>query len=236
MSERRRALTSAFVAAAVLVAAVTAIVAVGRSSPPPLPTLAEQPEPRVGGAVAYIAATDDDGSCVVAVDLADGAERTRACTDSVLHTAAVTDDGVVTAVGVHPGGQLVVTVDADGAVDERIVDGDDVPELPDRLTRQPAVRGDGMRVTTGHGDDATLVTVIDADGRIHAERRFDGGRGYAISHVGWTGDEQWVLLGDTAGRLIVADDRLRHARVVADDVDGSPRPPTRPGPLPESDV
>lgn len=149
MSERRRALTAAFVAAAVLVAAVTAIVVVGRSSPPPLPTLAEQPEPRVGGAGAYLAANDDGGgSCVVAVDLADGSEQTRACTDAVLHTAAVTDDGVVTAVGAHPGAQLVVTVGADGAVDERIVDGDDVPEVADRLTRQPAARGDGARVTT----------------------------------------------------------------------------------------
>lgn len=42
--------------------------------------------------------------------------------------------------------------------------------------------------------------------------------GYGVIHVGWISGDEWLMLREPAGRLLVVDADLRRARVAADDV------------------
>lgn len=218
MSERRRAVGSAVAAVAMFAVAVGVILLWGRTTPPQLPSLAEQPEPRLEAAVAYIAEGSGEQPCVVVVDLSDGSRDVRGCPDVDLSEATVSDDGrTVRAVGRHPAGRLELTFDADGLASRRLVTGDEAPRAEQLPEPHRAQRADATRVVTGYGDDRAEVTVFDADGRVRAQRRFDGGD-YAITRARWIGDGEWLVLFDNAGRLLVADEQLGEARVVANDV------------------
>lgn len=220
MSDHARAVVSAGVAAALFVGAVAVVVVLGRSSPPQLPSLAGQPVPDLHGQLAYLAEGDGDQTCAAIVDLADGSRRVRGCVDARLHEATLADDGrTVEAVGSHPGGTLVVTFDEDGRIRQRVVDPADPADIDDPLRSRRAESADGRRaIISGFGHDPAEIAVVGADGRVLAERRFEGGRGYGVTHVGWISDDEWLVLHDTAGRLLVIDAGLRRARVAADDV------------------
>lgn len=237
MTDRRRAVVSAVAAAALFAAAVVVIVVLGRTSPPSFPPLAQQLEPRVEGVVAYLAQDDDDSPCVAVVDVSDASRRVLGCPADRLYEVRVTggtaDEGGLTveARGEHPGGRLVVRYDASGRTSRRVVTGPETrspgePAVPGgppppglRPVPDGAQRSDGTRAVTGFGDARAEVTVLTADGRIVAKRDFDGGD-YAVTRARWTDDGRWLLLWDTAGRLLVADAQLRDIRVVADDVAG----------------
>lgn len=220
MSDHARAVVSAGVAAAVFVGAVAAVAVLGRSSPPQLPSLADQPVSDLHGQIAYVVAGDGDQTCAAIVDLADGSREVRGCVDARLHGATLADDGrTVEAVGSHPGGTLVVTFDGDGRIRERVVDPAEPADIDDPLRSRRAESADGRRaIISGFGHDPAEIAVVSADGRVLAERRFEGGRGYGVTDVGWITDDEWLVLRDTAGRLVVIDASLRRARVAADDV------------------
>lgn len=77
-------------------------------------------------------------------------------------------------------------------------------------------RRDGTFVAAGGvAEDSTAVTIGDADGS--NERTIvslDGPTHYQFGEPQWSPDEQWILLSDTEGRLLILDPRRRELRML----------------------
>lgn len=231
----RPALTAA-VAAAVVITAVVIIAVLGRATPPELPSIDEQPDPPVRGELVALTSGDDSGddeTCVIHVDLVTRSRRTLTCDEERLGDIGWTAHGTVQATAHHDGGLVrVVTVTvASGEVDERILDHRTAPLVDDGIATRygPADRSDGVRATIGHDPEPT-VTVIDRDGTVRGEQRFEATRHYRLRGIGWSPNGRWLVVHDSAERLLVLDDRGQNPRVLIEGVrDAAWRPRGGPG-------
>lgn len=218
-----RSVAAVAVAVGVLVAAVVAIAVLGRATPPELPSLADEPDPPVRGELAVLAgADDDDRTCLSHVTLPAADETELHCDAADLRDVGWADRDTIQATAHHDGGLVrVVTVDVgDGAVTERIVPRGEVPATEGGEVVEPygpAERADGRRATVGH-DEPPTVTVMDAAGRVRGEHRVAGGRHYRLDGVGWSPDGRWLVVADSADRLLVLDERAANPRVLLEDV------------------
>lgn len=192
-------------AVAVAVGVVAVILLFGLREPPSYPVLsASSTDDRLAGRIAYIR-EDDQRSCVVVVDLPDGARHDVACSDGGEWygggEVSWDDEGRLRLVRYEPTGPMLVTVD---------------PETGRELDREP-VGGEGKPYPEGPGtirpgDEAELTWRSD-DGSVRLllregdeERTLLSARGprdYSLWDAGWSPDGRWAFVADSEQRLLL---------------------------------
>lgn len=187
-------------AAGLLVAAVTVVVVLfGVTAYPDVPRLAEQPEPAVSGQLAYL--RYDREPCLHVVD-GRGADREVRCGSDVEGGGLTWEDDHHLLVHRYRFDDEVLTIDVrTGEVTSvrPATRADEPRPLPDGLVE----RADGTRVsTTARGTTAT-VELRDPHGRTRTVLELEGPTGYRLDDARWTADGRWIVVRDSAERVLV---------------------------------
>lgn len=217
---RARTRQTVAVAGALVVAlAVTAIVLVLGVIPlPDVPALSVQPKPALPGTIAYTRGERDE-TCVHAVR--GGEDRELRCVEEYARLLGFTPDGDVAVEVFRDGPPTALVLDAgSGEVVRRMRPDRDVPRPGDPWDPWDRHTGpDGSELDARSDDGHAELLVIGPDGGERVLLSLDGPRDYRVRPAGWSPDGRFVLVIDSAGRLLVvsaAGDP--QPRLVADDV------------------
>ncbi|MDR9452236.1 MAG: hypothetical protein RI637_13585 [Acidimicrobiia bacterium] len=219
MKPERRAIVSIVAAVSVLVVVTVIIFIFGVIPLPDFPSLAEQPDPSIPGTVAYVAFDDDP--CLVTVPASGGGVVERVwCGRQYVEFPSWTADGLLVVVDYTAQPSYLLIDPTTGTAVDRIPQdnqpGEPVPLPYPSTVRQERpdgarVRTDGLRggeasvIVRINGEDQTILTVENAPSD------------YSFIDAQWSPDGAWVLVSDTAGRLlIVGADGNPAARVLVD--------------------
>lgn len=196
---RRRSIATLVVAAAVVAIVTVVVIAFGIAPYPDVPRLADQPEPAVTAQLAYLAY--DREPCLHVVD-GSGLDREVRCGSDVEGGAlAWQDDGHVL-VHRYRFEEEIVTIDvATGQVTETrpATAAEQKQPVPAGVDQ----RADGARVATTGSDGTARVEVRTSDGVTTTVLELEGPDGYRLEDARWSHDGDWIVVRDTAQRLLV---------------------------------
>lgn len=193
----------AITAATVLVVvAALVIVLLGRAPLPGWKALADAPDARIEGMVAFLT-LERDQPCVGVVPAGGGAVQVLACDATGFEDVAWTAEGKVVAVSYGaPSGATVLVLDpTSGAVLARSF----VSDLETGGWARERVLGpEGAFVTVGPwAADRASIAVQGRDGSIRTVVEAEGPTDYRFTAAVWSPDGRWILASDSAGRLAV---------------------------------
>lgn len=219
MKPERRAIVSIVAAASVLVVVTVIIFIFGVIPLPDFPSLAEQPDPSIPGTVAYVAFDDDP--CLVTVPASGrGVVEWVWCGRQYVEFPSWTADGLLVVVDYTAQPSYLLIDPTTGTAVDRIPQdgqpGEPVPLPYPSTVRQE--RPDGARVRTDglRGGEASVIVRIDGEDQAILTVE-NAPSDYSFVDAQWSPDGAWVLVSDTAGRLlIVGADGNPAARVLVD--------------------
>jgi hypothetical protein len=220
MNPERRAIVS-IVAAVLVVVLVTAIILVFGVIPlPEFPSLADQPDPSIPGTVAYV--EFDDEPCIFTVPASGGEAREVWCGRDYVEFPAWSSDGLLVLMDWTAQPTYVLIDPATGNEVDRVpIDDIDRPgtqPLPyPPEARQDRADGGTLRINGPRGGaSAVTVRLPGGEDRTIVSVK-DGPTDYWFVQAQWSPDGEWVLVSDSAGRLlIVADTGDPEARVLVE--------------------
>lgn len=226
MTSRRRALI-AWAASAVVLFVVGAAVLAGVVDPAPgYSSLSDDPDDSIPGTVAYT--VSDGGACLRSV-AASGAEPLELqCDDDVSYSLGWTSDGQILVIRRVDGGRAFIALDPYSGNETRVVPLSDLSRAERRkatATLRPrpwnwAERADGAKVRVRHGYEGPPSVVVRRPGgekKTILKAQGAGGR-YGFRDAQWSPDGKWVLVSDSAERLLVVDSEgASPARVLVDE-------------------
>jgi hypothetical protein len=218
MNPQRRAIVS-IVAAVSVLAVVTVIIFVFGVIPlPEFSSLADQPDPSIPGTVAYV--EFDETPCLVTVPASGGDSAEVWCGRQYVEFPSWTADGLLVVLDYTAQPSYLLIDPATGTEVDRVPQANQ-PGEPEPLPYPADVRRerpDGATVhTTGlrGGETSVIVRLNGTDQTILAVERAPSD--YSFIDAQWSPDGAWVLVSDTAGRLlIVGADGNPGARVLID--------------------
>ena len=233
-ASRGRALVAIAGAVLVVGGALALILLMGSVRPPAFESLAAQPDPAIPGRVAFTTSPPGgEGTCLAIVEAAGGQPTTLACledttavaySEAEMRRAAVrwTQPDRILLRGFDALGTLEVVVDLQGRIVERrrIPPGEELSPRPEPGARDD-IRADGAYVATtgswGADDDTAAVVLVEPDGSERPLVEVDGAGRYAFFVATFSPDGRWVLVTDSAERVLVVDADAGGARVLATD-------------------
>lgn len=213
---------AAGLAVLVLGGTLAAILAFGQLRYPAFPSLREHPDPSITGTIAWIANDEEDYRACLWVARASGEEAPRrlACA-SDLGGPVTWRDGLIEME--TPAGKRVYDP-ADGRVVSQGAPSDPEPPGPPRHGPGPIPVAEHQdRAVSPHGDRAVPVS---EDGRVRLYLERDGGsrtlvaevrgpRHYGWWDVAWSPDGRYLVVHDSAQRLLIVDARDGAVRLLA---------------------
>jgi len=213
----RRWLVAVGVAVVLVVAGIFVVASiVDMSRVPEFPSLAARPDPSLAGTVAYLDWSRP--ACVRVVDAAGGPTKVLGCDGNYLEWL---DDGRLLVLRYdQPAGPETQTPTGGTILDVAAGTNEQVPleDIPPRMPEgpDPAVGPNGERITVVGRDGEVEVLLDDGSGT----RRLlsaQGGSAYEMGVQAWSPDGEWVLLSDSAARLLlVTTDEPSETRVLAE--------------------
>jgi hypothetical protein len=212
----RRLLLAIVVAGLVACIAVAVVLTLGLRGIPHFDDLADDPDRRIAGIVAFERHVNDD-ECIYVVAAGGGAEREVRC-------ERLDDEGLDLA-GWNEDGLLIVQQSSFDAPD-LLLDPRTGREVPtdagdaqlDVVNRSPTEHT-GSRVAAGTNDGRAEIVVIGENGRSRVVTSARGPRNYAFEDARWSSDGAWIFFVDSDDRLlVVAANGRGDPRVVVDDV------------------
>lgn len=214
---RARAAVGITVAVVVVTAAVVTVALVGYVPLPAMSSLADHPDPRIPGTVAYVHG-DGDRACLAIVPAGGGDPFDLRCGLSTPEALAWTSDGDLAVWGWGGEGRYEVpgltVVDAVTGEPREHVDG----EAPLSWAADRRIRADGAQLLVDPSSDGTAeLWLRQPEGDEVRLLRLEGPRDYGIASAQWSPDGAWVLATDTRGRLfLVAADGDPGPRLLAE--------------------
>lgn len=215
MTGANRSRTAALLAGGIVVVATAVIVIFGFVPTPTYPLLAEEPDPKLSGMIAYAIPEDtdhDDGfgsRCVYMIELPEGQANEITCREQIGWGMAWTDDGWLVVENFGHDNRFDRKFDSFGVALIEPVEGgafervkyerdSDILWSDHRQTRR-----DGTRVRVE--DAGTTVVVVSPDGSTRdLFGSDDAPSNYRFNEPQWSPDGKYVLVVDTEGRIIVA--------------------------------
>jgi hypothetical protein len=216
----RRAIVSIVGAVFVLLLVTVIIVVFGVIPLPEFPLLADQPDASIPGTVAYL--DFDDDPCIFTVPASGGEPTEVWCGREYIEFPAWTADGLLVLTDWTTEPAYLLIDPATGAEVDRVPveeQGNDrqLPALPMDERRE---RSDGAKVfTDGRNDDDEVEVFVrlatgDQETILSAA---DVPSDYYLYDAQWSPDGEWVLVADSAGRLLVVGaDGIPGVRVLVD--------------------
>ncbi len=200
-------------AVTVVAVVVGVVLAFGLVPYPALPTVADQPAPRLTVRLALVD-HGPDGSCLQVAD-AEGARRTVDCGPGVegFDLRWLDEDEVALTSGFD--GRQRTAVDVTTGATRPLPDADATPE--DRRTGSDPRYG---TLTTGRDGDMAVLEVRRPDGTEATLLQLQGPERYDLYQPMWSEDGRWVVVQDSAQRVIVLPAAGGQARIWLDDVTG----------------
>jgi hypothetical protein len=190
-------------AAVVVVTVLAVILLVGYVPLPVFPQLADDPDPRILGTVAYVHDVGE-ARCIALVPAGGGTATDLICRPGLeVSEIAWTEDGLVAfTTYVHEGLFLALIDPETGSEVNRMPLRDPLGE--GAWTADRARRDDGARLLYEQrmGGEA-VVRVRQPDGEIRELVRVEGPADYGIVHAQWSPDGEWILATDTRGRMFI---------------------------------
>lgn len=207
----RRPVIAAAVAAVLLVAAFAGIVLVGRLPVPSYPSLAQQPDRRIPGTVAFW--RTGRTPCLSLVPASGGQARELWCHQNAeVSRPEWTEGGNLVVRTYSVSGPERLTIDgATGEVLERRAGSFDMHPHPAGTN----TRGDGTRAVIDNTEGEARLSLVAPSGRPQALLVADGPRDYAFFDTRWSPDGNWLLVTDSEERVLVVDAATGQARVLA---------------------
>jgi hypothetical protein len=172
------------------------------SNVPTFPSLSAQPDHSLEGTVAYLDWAYP--ACVRVVAAAGAPAKTLGCGGSYLEWL---EDGRLEVLAydqpegpetlVPTGGRII---DVATGAEEEVPLAEIPPEIPE--ASDPAIGPNGERVTVTGQDGGVEILLEDGSGT-RKLLSVEGGNEYTMSMQGWSPDGEWILLADSAGRLLL---------------------------------
>lgn len=228
--DTRRSAAALTIAGLVVAAAVTVIMVVGYVPLPPMPSLADAPDPAVAGTIAYVHGSWER-PCLATVEAGGSAPTEVVCGVAPPESLAWTIDGNLAVaawdhMALAPDGITLTVIDPSTGdeVDHVALPGETRSWFPDRSDRADR----GRLLVPVARDGVALIRVRDPEGATRELLRLEGPRDYSFVSAQWSPDGQWILGADTRGRLFVlAADGDPGPRLVAE-TDGRDTPQVAP--------
>ena len=219
MTPERRAVVSIVGAVSVLVVVTAIILIFGVIPLPDFVSLVGRPDPSIPGVVAYIDSIETP--CVFTVPASGGDQHAVWCGRDYVDFVAWTEDGLLTVTDWSTGPAHLLIDPATGTEVDRVAVSEqfDPPErLPNPKSQE---RADGSILRTDRDRQGTASVVVFRDGTSQTILSVEGAPGdYRFNQAQWSPDGAWVLVSDSAGRiLIVGADGSPTGRVLADGLD-----------------
>lgn len=208
----RRRLIAVAAAVVVVAAAAIVILTVGGLRYPEFDPLSASPDPAIEGTVAFTRHRGGD-ACLFLVPAGGGAPRSLRCGDPWYGPLTWTEQGDLVT---DAGGDRLRLDPSTGEVLSR--------EPLARVTPLPepvdGPRDDGALVRTTSTTGQARVLLAGQDGGEQVVVDVQGPRDYAFVDARWSPDGRWILVYDSARRLLVADPADGGARLLVEDADG----------------
>ncbi|MGH8904126.1 MAG: hypothetical protein ACRDYA_21205 [Egibacteraceae bacterium] len=210
----RRPVIAVAVATVIVVAAFGGIVLFGGLPAPSYPSLADHPDPRIPGTVAFWR-TGGRSPCLSLVPARGGQVRELWCKEHAeTRRPEWTADGNLVVHTYSVNGPEHLTIDGDtGEVLERRAGSFD--EYP-----QPTVadaRGDGTRAVVDSAEGEATLSLVPPSGRPQVLLVAHGPRDYTFFDTRWSPDGNWLLVTDSEERVLVVDPDTGQARLLVND-------------------
>lgn len=206
----RRPAIAAAITAVILVAAFSGIVLLGRLPAPSYPSLADRPDPRIPGTIAFW--RTGRTPCLSLVPARGGQIRELWC-----HEHAETSRPEWAA-----GGNLAVRTYSVNGPERLTIDGATGEVLERRAGSfnehpEPAssgARDDGTRAVVDDAEGEVRLSLVAPSGRPRTLLAARGPRDYAFLDTRWSPDGNWLLVTDSKERVLVVDAATGQARVL----------------------
>lgn len=206
-----KAVGASIAAVAILTVTVVLIVMFGFIPLPEVTSLSEQPDPAIPGTVAYVDHNGREEACVYRVDASGGEPTQLHCEPTRFFESALswTEGGNIVFQSFEGFGPETVVIDSQtGAELAR------VPASPENEMDEPRMgfemgfdrieRADGALLATKSDFRGAASVAVSLDGtrRVLWEVE-DAPRDYHFQDAQWSPDGHWILVSDSAGRLII---------------------------------
>ncbi len=218
MTAERRAVVSIVAAVATLTVVTVIILVFGVIPLPEFPSLTDQPDSSIPGTVAFV--HYDEEPCIFTVRASGGEEQEVWCGSEYVEFPAWTSDGLLVVTDWSAEPTYLLIDPATGALVSRVPFSPDesAPEAwpqpyPPEARRE---RADGAEVRTEGTRGGSSAVIVRTDGSDMTIVSVEGAPSdYRFYEAQWSPDGEWVLVSDTAGRLIVVGaDGAPEARVL----------------------
>lgn len=189
---------------AIVVVVVVAIAAMGVHRLPAFVSLEDHPNLALHGTVAYLHSDGPDGWCATVVDASGAHRKDLLCDEWSASPVDLrwTDDGQVL-IELSRSYQAETTAKlidpTSGSVTDVTGSGIDTP--PAGPTRKRSADGAQIRVDDSHG--TARIDVVDADGSVHPLLVAEGPEDYRFTDPEWAPDDRFIVVRDSADRLLV---------------------------------
>jgi hypothetical protein len=212
----RRAVVAVIATALAACIAVAAVLTLGLRRVPNFGALADDPDPRIPGVVAFERDANGD-ECIYVVAAGGGAAHEVRCErldDEGLDLAGWNADGLlIVRQSSFDGPDLLIDVQTG-----REVLSDPGDAQLDVVNRSPTEH-DGSRVAAGTNEGRAEIVVTGENGSSRVVTSARGPKNYAFEDARWSSDGAWIFFVDSEDRLlVVAADGRRDPRVIVDDV------------------
>lgn len=219
MRERPRQLLAAAGVVTVVGIALVVIVATSTLSLPSFPRLAERSDPDIDGTVAFVRHEGYGEGCLFTVRAAGGTPRELRCDVGTWFGPVWTDEGeLLVAASMHGWTEAEVALVIDSETGETVGRRELTPKL-ERERAGSTERADGTVVVADSDEGRAELALIEPDGTRKTLLSVTGPRHYGFPDVSWSPDDEWVLVVDTAQRLLIVDPRDGRTRVLATDAE-----------------
>lgn len=198
-------------AVVILTATVLLIVLFGFIPLPEVPSLSERPDPAIPGTVAYVDHTGREEACIYRVDASGGDPTKVYCEPSRFFDSALswTSEGNIVFQSFEGFGPETVVIDSETGTELARVpaspeDELDEPRMGFEMAFDRIERADGALLATNSDfrGGASVAVSLDGTRRILWEVE-DAPQDYQFQNAQWSPDGNWILVSDSAGRLII---------------------------------